>query len=247
MTLAAVAGVSGVFASTAYAEEVEVKRGDTLWGISQTYNVSVNNLKEWNNLSSTIIYPGSQLEVSAPGQTTEKVNRVDSNDDSTNTNTSHTVKSGDSLWAIGNQYGVSVSQLKSWNNLSTNTIYVGQKLVLSASKQVQSNESNVQSKETSNVAKTLQVKATAYTANCAGCSGITSTGINLKANPNKKVISVDPNVIPLGSKVHVEGYGYAVAGDVGGGINGNEIDVFIPSRSEALQWGRKTVTVKVLK
>lgn len=245
MTLAAVAGVSGVFASTAYAEEVNVKRGDTLWGISQTYNVSVNDLKEWNNLSSTVIYPGSQLEVSAPSQSTEKVNRVDGNDKSTNT--SYSVKSGDTLWAIANQYGVSVSQMKSWNNLTSNTIHVGQKLVLSASKQVQSNESNVQSKETNQVAKTIRVSATAYTANCAGCSGITSTGINLKANPNKKVISVDPSVIPLGSKVHVEGYGYAVAGDVGGGINGNEIDVFIPSRSKALQWGRKTVTVKVLK
>ena len=48
------------------------------------------------------------------------------------------------------------------------------------------------------------------------------TGINLRANPNLKVIAVDPSVIPLGSKVWVEGYGYAVAGDTGGAIKGNE-------------------------
>ena len=60
--------------------------------------------------------------------------------------------------------------------------------------------------------------ATAYTASCAGCSGITATGINLKANPNQKVISVNPTVIPLGSKVSVEGYGEAIAGDTGGAI-----------------------------
>ena len=64
--------------------------------------------------------------------------------------------------------------------------------------------------------------ATAYTAHCNGCSGITATGINLRANPNLKVIAVDPSVIPLGSKVWVEGYGYAVAGDTGGAIKGNE-------------------------
>jgi N-acetylmuramoyl-L-alanine amidase len=57
---------------------------------------------------------------------------------------------------------------------------------------------------------------------------------------------VDPDVIPLGSKVHVEGYGEAIAGDIGGDIKGNRIDVFIPSNSQAKQWGRKDVQVKIL-
>ncbi|MFX6153002.1 3D domain-containing protein, partial [Acinetobacter baumannii] len=51
----------------------------------------------------------------------------------------------------------------------------------------------------------LYVIATAYTAYCTGCSGTTATGINLRANPNAKVIAVDPRVIPLGTKVYVEG------------------------------------------
>jgi 3D (Asp-Asp-Asp) domain-containing protein len=92
----------------------------------------------------------------------------------------------------------------------------------------------------------LTVKATAYTADCHGCSGITKTGINLKANPNQKVIAVDPDVIPLGSIVYVEGYGTAVAGDIGSAINGHRIDVFIPSEKEALQWGVKEVNVTIL-
>uniref|UniRef100_UPI000530011E 3D domain-containing protein n=1 Tax=Planococcus sp. CAU13 TaxID=1541197 RepID=UPI000530011E len=95
--------------------------------------------------------------------------------------------------------------------------------------------------------KEMQVSATAYTAYCAGCSGITATGIDLRTNPNQKVIAVDPTVIPLGSTVWVEGYGTAIAGDTGGAIKGNKIDVFIPSRDAALQWGRKTVTIKILK
>lgn len=94
--------------------------------------------------------------------------------------------------------------------------------------------------------KTMTMTATAYTANCAGCSGITYTGINLKANPNQKVIAVDPRVIPLGSKVYVEGYGTAIAGDTGGAIKGNRIDVFIPDQASARAYGIKTVKVTIL-
>ncbi|MFJ7828450.1 ubiquitin-like domain-containing protein [Psychrobacillus sp. NPDC096623] len=94
--------------------------------------------------------------------------------------------------------------------------------------------------------KEFYVTATAYTAYCNGCSGVTATGIDLKSNPNLKVIAVDPSVIPLGSKVWVEGYGYAVAGDTGGAIKGNKIDLFVPSKSQAYDFGRKKVRVKVL-
>jgi len=95
--------------------------------------------------------------------------------------------------------------------------------------------------------RTLTMVATAYTANCAGGSGVTATGIDLKANPNQKVIAVDPNVIPLGSKVYVEGYGTAIAADTGGAIKGNRIDVFIPDYRSAVAFGRKTVQVDILK
>lgn len=94
--------------------------------------------------------------------------------------------------------------------------------------------------------KVLYMSASAYTAGCSGCSGITSTGINLNNNPNMKVVAVDPGVIPLGSKVWVEGYGYAIAGDTGGHIVGNRIDLHFPTRSSALSFGRRTVKVKVL-
>ncbi|MBS4201471.1 DUF348 domain-containing protein [Bacillus sp. FJAT-49732] len=94
--------------------------------------------------------------------------------------------------------------------------------------------------------KEMYMNATAYTAYCNGCSGITATGINLRANPNLKVIAVDPNVIPLGSKVWVEGYGYAVAGDTGGAIKGNRIDIFVASKEEAYRFGRRQVKIRVL-
>lgn len=98
----------------------------------------------------------------------------------------------------------------------------------------------------------LQVVATAYTADPNENGGtydgrvLTAMGHDLTANPDMKVIAVDPNVIPLGSKVWVEGYGEAIAGDTGGAIKGNRIDVLLGSNEAAEQWGRKTVTVKIL-
>jgi uncharacterized protein YabE (DUF348 family) len=102
------------------------------------------------------------------------------------------------------------------------------------------------SRGTESVAKEFYVTATAYTAYCSGCSGRTATGVNLRANPKAKVIAVDPRIIPLGSKVYVEGYGYAIASDTGSGIKGYEIDVFFPDKSSAYRWGKKKVKVRVL-
>ncbi|ARI77795.1 3D domain-containing protein [Halobacillus mangrovi] len=96
------------------------------------------------------------------------------------------------------------------------------------------------------VKRTVNVEATAYTAFCEGCSGTTYTGIDLRANPDKKVIAVDPDVIPLGSKVRVPGYGVAVAGDIGGDIEGHRIDVFIPQEGKAFEFGRKQIKVEIL-
>ncbi|WP_236636510.1 G5 and 3D domain-containing protein [Pradoshia eiseniae] len=91
------------------------------------------------------------------------------------------------------------------------------------------------------------VTATAYTSGCNGCSGKTATGINLRANPNAKVIAVDPSFIPLGTKVYIEGYGYATAADTGGAVSGKKIDVFVPSAADAYNWGVKTVKIKVFR
>ncbi|MDM5190817.1 cell wall-binding protein EntA [Bacillus sp. DX4.1] len=99
----------------------------------------------------------------------------------------------------------------------------------------------------------LTVVATAYTAHPSENGGtyggrvLTAMGHDLTANPNMKMIAVDPKVIPLGSKVWVEGYGEAIAGDTGGAIKGNRIDVLVGSDSAADNWGRKSVKVKILK
>ncbi len=119
------------------------------------------------------------------------------------------------------------------------------RVVALGTKAVQSSSATV-SRGNESVSKEYYVNSTAYTASCNGCSGTTATGINLRANPDAKVIAVDPSVIPLGTKVYVEGYGYAVAGDTGSAIKGNKIDVFFPSKSAAYRWGSKKVKIKIL-
>ncbi|MDM5336521.1 peptidoglycan-binding protein [Fictibacillus enclensis] len=93
--------------------------------------------------------------------------------------------------------------------------------------------------------RSFTVNSSAYTADCDGCSGKTKMGIDLKKYSNGKVVAVDPDVIPLGSKVVVEGYGTAIAADIGGGINGKMLDVFIADHGDAINWGRKDVKVTV--
>ncbi len=100
--------------------------------------------------------------------------------------------------------------------------------------------------ETIRFRKAISVSATAYCP-CAKCTGKyaggqTSTGMLAQ----KGVIAVDPRVIPMHSRVYVDGYGYAVAGDVGSAIKGNEIDLCYNTHDEALAWGRRRVTVYIL-
>jgi cystine transport system substrate-binding protein len=73
---------------------------------------------------------------------------------------------------------------------------------------------------------------------------ITATGIDLWVNP--MCLAVDPSVIPLGSMVEVPGYGIAIAGDTGGAIKGYKVDLHFRTTKEAINWGRRTMTIRVL-
>lgn len=84
--------------------------------------------------------------------------------------------------------------------------------------------------------------ATAYTddVNSQGkWVGQTATGVK----PQVGVIAVDPKVISLGTKLFVEGYGQAIAGDVGGAIKGNKVDLFMSTRNQCINFGRKQVKI----
>ena len=94
-----------------------VKSGDSLYKIAQKYNTTVDEIKRLNNLTSNILSVGQVLKLPTTSSETSSSNTVD-----------YTVKSGDSLYKIANQYNVTVDAIKRANNLTTNTLQIGQVL-----------------------------------------------------------------------------------------------------------------------
>lgn len=245
-----------LISANAHAATVHVKKGDTLWELSREQETTVEKIKEWNHLQSDLILPGESLTVSPEA--------------------TYTVKNGDTLWAIARAYHIHVSQLMERNSLTSDLIHPGLNLVIPTSSTPSNNEitaihsKTVQPGDTQvsvaaapqqkeivirvkaasttvpSSGRVINVTATAYTPSCAGCSGITATGINVLANPNAKVISVDPSVIPLGSKVYIEGFGTYIAADTGRAIKGNRIDVLMATERAALQFGRRHLKLTIL-
>lgn len=101
--------------------------------------------------------------------------------------------------------------------------------------------------------ETMTMEATYYTALCdTGCTGTTATGVDVSSSnmhEGKRVIAVDPDVIPLNSTVEVTSGGEtftAIAADTGGDVNGNRIDILVGSVDEANEKGRHSVKVEIV-
>lgn len=101
-----------------------VKKGDSLWSIASKNNTTVDNIKKLNNLSSNNLSVGQVLKLSYDAK----------NEDIKESNI-YTVKKGDSLWLIANKYGTTVDELKSANNLKSNTLSIGQTLIIPEKKE----------------------------------------------------------------------------------------------------------------
>jgi uncharacterized protein YabE (DUF348 family) len=96
--------------------------------------------------------------------------------------------------------------------------------------------------------KVIKVKSTAYSPTGGRTTALTATGRKAVRNPEGySTIAVDPTVIPYGTKLFVQGYGFAIAADCGSAIKGNFIDVFFDTKREALNWAVKYVNLYVLK
>lgn len=101
-----------------------------------------------------------------------------------------------------------------------------------------------------NFTRALKMSSTAYDATFESCGkkpgdpqyGITYTGLRVRPG----IVAVDPRVIPLGTWLYVEGYGEALAADIGGAIKGNKIDLYFESPSDVSKYGRRPVKVYVL-
>src|SRR5699024_3304666 len=103
-----------------------VKAGDTLYKIANMHGISVVQLMEWNQLNSSNIYVGTTLKVNATVPVS--VEKPTPTTPAPSANSVYTVKSGDSLWRISQTQGVTVAQIKAWNNLKSDFIAPGQVL-----------------------------------------------------------------------------------------------------------------------
>ncbi|MGY3814036.1 LysM peptidoglycan-binding domain-containing protein [Globicatella sulfidifaciens] len=117
-----------------------IKRGDTLNRIAAQHGVSVAQLRQWNNISGHLIYPNQKIIVNKvtttqPVETTKPDEKpttptkpVETKPETKTTN--YTIKRGDTLNRIAAQHGVSVAQLRQWNNISGHLIYPNQKIIV---------------------------------------------------------------------------------------------------------------------
>src|SRR5699024_388015 len=176
-----------------------VEDGDTLSQIAADHDTSVDKLKKNNNLDSSVIYPGDKIKVDGSSSSSSSSSKDDSSSDSDNdsssssSSSSYTVKSVDTLGKIANKQNVSVSDLKSWNNISGHMIYVGDKLSLkegsssSASDSSDSSASNEDSSSSDKDADKDNDKSSSDSDSKQNVSAPASNGTDVVSKANSQV------------------------------------------------------------
>jgi LysM repeat protein len=114
----------------AAAETYTVQKGDNLYRISKKYETTVKNLKMANNLLTDTIYPGQKLEVPSGSKSTQQNESINekAGESANDSAGSYTVKKGDNLYRIAQKYDMTIKELKTANNLTSDYIYPGQVL-----------------------------------------------------------------------------------------------------------------------
>lgn len=218
--------------------------GDTLWGISQATDISVDKLVQVNDIDNrSLIHVGSTIflskdssVISVQNGEEEVVSYDVSTDEVTETETPEEVEE-----SVNQAEEVESSQSAEETVEEQPTEEIAEEAVSEPDEETQAKASGEsQSRE----GRWMTVEATAYSRNQEVLSNFTFTGIDLRENP--RVIAVDPDVIPLGSTVYVPGYGEYVAGDTGGAIIGNRVDLHMESVADAFEFGRRTLDVQIV-
>ena len=169
-----------------------VKAGDSLYRIAVNHNMSLQELKNLNNLSSNLIMPGQVLKVSGQVSSSQSSTNTSqsSNQPQASVNGTYTVKAGDSLWAIANSHKMTLNDLKRVNNLSSDLIYVGQTLKVTKGAVTTANKPNTQS----NTNKTYTVKAGDSLWRIASNNGTTVNQLKALNNLTSDMIYVGQNL-----------------------------------------------------
>lgn len=194
-----------------------VKSGDSVWGISNSFGISMLQLIEWNNIKNNFIYPGQKLTIKGGQTTGSSTNNSGNNTNSSgNSNISagtgqtsgikYTVKSGDSVWKIANDHGISMNQLIEWNNIKNNFVYPGQQLIVSnggSSSSTTTNTGNASS--SSNNAGSTAASGTKYTVKSGDSVWSVSNKYGISMNQLIQWNNIKNNFIYPGQQLIVKG------------------------------------------
>lgn len=162
---------SGSATSTTYT----VQSGDSVWGISNKFGITMDQLIQWNNIQNNFIYPGQKLTIKGSQENGSSTNNSGNNINSSGnagtsnggqtTGAKYTVQSGDSVWKISNDHGITMAQLIEWNNIKNNFVYPGQQLIVSngGSSNTGANTGNTSGSNSSNSSSSNTASGTKYT------------------------------------------------------------------------------------
>jgi membrane-bound lytic murein transglycosylase D len=110
--------VSGDLKPSGTEFDYKVRSGDSLWTIARKHNITLEEIKGWNNLNDNMIHPGDRLLLKVADAGEPEIDQY------------YKVRSGDSLWTIARRHNISPEEIKRWNNLKNNTIHPGNRLLL---------------------------------------------------------------------------------------------------------------------
>lgn len=251
--------------------------GDTLWGISEATDISVDKLVHVNDIDNrSLIHVGSTIFLSKDASVLsvqngdEEVVSYDvSSDEVTETETPEEVEESAEESAEETEVEEAAAEesveesaeetaeepaaeeepaeetvVEEEPEEEAETVVEEEPAEEAASEPAEEAQAAEETQESEREGRWMTVEATAYSRNQEVLSNFTFTGIDLRENP--RVIAVDPDVIPLGSTVYVPGYGEYVAGDTGGAIIGNRVDLHMESVADAFEFGRRTLDIQIV-
>ncbi|GEK89300.1 3D (Asp-Asp-Asp) domain-containing protein [Alkalibacterium putridalgicola] len=270
--------------TTNYNEEpfkYTVKWGDTLWGVSQATDISVDKLAKVNDIDNpnliiagSTVYVTDDLSVVSVQNDEEVVSYDVSSDDVMETETPADVaKAQDNKKAEEEEEAQAAAEQKAEEEAAAQAAAeqkAEEEAAAQAAEQAAEEEAVAQAaaeqaaeeeaaaqaaaeqaaeeedtaQDAAESGTWMSVEATAYSRHEPGLTNFTFTGIDLRENT--RVIAVDPDVIPLGTEVFIPGYGEYIAGDTGGAINGEIIDLHMEDLEEMRQFGRRQIDIKIL-
>ena len=188
-----------------------VKSGDSLWLIAKDYKTTVQEIKTLNGLSNDMIYPGQKLVIKGAAKNTKSgTNKKSAPSSSSSTSTSssssstYTVKLGDSLWKIANHLNMTVAEIKTLNNLKSDTIYPNQVLKVkgtSTSGSKTSSSSSSSSKKSSNSSS----KTTTYTVKAGDSLWKIANSMGVTVQSIREANNLKTDVLQVGQKLKISG------------------------------------------